>query len=171
MAVDAERMPKLLHGLDAGEHSSEVAVLATCNRTEVYLIAERFHGTYDEVRDFFADLTYLPPEHFADNLYVHYDEAAVRHLFEVVAGLDSAVPGEHEIHGQVRSAWELAMAEGTARRGLNLLFRHAVEVGKRARSETRIGHGITSVSQASVLLAADHLGSLHDRSVMVVGAG
>ena len=64
MAVDAERMPKLLHGLDAGEHSSEVAVLATCNRTEVYLIAERFHGTYQEVRDFFADLTYLPPERF-----------------------------------------------------------------------------------------------------------
>jgi hypothetical protein len=93
MAVDADRLPKLLHGLDAGEHSSEVAVLATCNRTEVYLIAERFHGTYDEVRDFFADLTYLPPEHFADNLYVHYDEAAVRHLFEVVAGLDSSVPG------------------------------------------------------------------------------
>ena len=60
MAVDADRLPKLLHGLDAGEHSSEVAVLATCNRTEVYLIAERFHGTYDEVRDFFADLTYLP---------------------------------------------------------------------------------------------------------------
>ncbi len=171
MAVDADRMPKLLHGLDAGEHSSEVAVLATCNRTEVYLIAERFHGTYDEVRDFFADLTYLPPEHFADNLYVHYDEAAVRHLFEVVAGLDSAVPGEHEIHGQVRQAWELAMSEGTARRGLNLLFRHAVEVGKRARSETRIGQGITSVSQAAVLLAAQRLESLQGRTVMVVGAG
>ena len=171
MAVDGDRMPKLLHGLDAGEHTSEVVVLATCNRTEVYLVAERFHGAYEEVRDFFADLTYLPPEHFAENLYVHYDEQAVRHLFEVTAGLDSAVPGEHEIHGQVRTAWEAARTEGTARRGLNLLFRHAVEVGKRARTETRIGQGVTSVSQASVLLAERHLGGLAGRSVVVVGAG
>lgn len=171
MAVDGDRMPKLLHGLDAGDHTSEVVVLATCNRTEVYLVAERFHGAYQEVRDFFADLTYLPPEHFAENLYVHYDDQAVRHLFEVTAGLDSAVPGEHEIHGQVRNAWEAARAEGTARRGLNLLFRHAVEVGKRARTETRIGQGVTSVSQASVLLAEQHLGGLAGRSVVVVGAG
>ncbi len=171
MSVDAERMPKLLHGLDSGEYSSEVVVLATCNRTEVYMIAERFHGAYQEVRDFFADLTYLPPEHFAESLYVHYDDQAVRHLFEVTAGLDSAVPGEHEIHGQVRAAWELARTEGTARRGLNLLFRHAIEVGKRARTETRIGQGVTSVSQAAVLLAEQETGSLAGRSALVVGAG
>lgn len=108
MAVSGERLPKLLHALDAGADTSEVVVLATCNRTEVYLVAERFHGAYAEVRDFFADLTFLPPERFAESLYVHYDDAAVRHLFEVTAGLDSAVPGEHEILGQVGSAWELA---------------------------------------------------------------
>jgi glutamyl-tRNA reductase len=157
MAVSGDRLPKLLHALDAGDDTAEVVVLATCNRTEVYLIAERFHGAYAEVRDFFADLTYLPPERFAESLYVHYDDQAVRHLFEVAAGLDSAVPGEHEILGQVRDAWEIARQEGTARRGLNLLFRHALQVGKRARTETSIARHVTSVSQAAVILAGERL--------------
>ena len=171
MSVTGDALPKLLHHLEAGEHISEVVVLATCNRTEVYLVAERFHGAYGEVRDFFSDLTFLPPDRFADSLYVHYDDQAVTHLFEVAAGLDSAVPGEHEILGQVRSAWEVARAEGTARRGLNLLFRHALEVGKRARTETAIGTHITSVSQAAVQIAADRLGTLAGRRVVLVGAG
>lgn len=171
MSVRGDSLPKMLAHLRSGEHTSEAVVLATCNRTEVYLVAERFHGAFGEVRNFFSDLTYLPPDRFADNLYVHYDEQAVTHLFEVAAGLDSAVPGEHEILGQVRSAWEVARSEGTARRGLNLLFRHAVEVGKRARSETRIGEHTASVSQAAVRMAGDRLGSLVGHKVVVVGAG
>ncbi len=160
MAVSGDLLPKMLHALDSGADTSEVVVLATCNRTEVYLIAERFHGAYAEVRDFFADLTFLPPDRFAENLYVHYDDAAIRHVFEVAAGLDSAVPGEHEILGQVRTAWDLAREEGTARRGLNLLFRHALEVGKRARTETSISRHVTSVSQAAVILAGERLAEL-----------
>jgi glutamyl-tRNA reductase len=161
----------MLHQLCSGEHTSEAVVLATCNRTEVYLVAERFHGAFGEVRNFFSDLTYLPPDRFADSLYVHYDDQAVTHLFEVAAGLDSAVPGEHEILGQVRTAWEVARSERSAQRGLNLLFRHALEVGKRARSETRIGEHTTSVSQAAVRMAAERLGSLAGLKVVVVGAG
>ena len=171
MSVRGDALPKLLGHLEAGEHTSEAVVLATCNRTEVYLVAERFHGAFGEVRDFFSDLTYLPPDRFADSLYVHYDDQAVTHLFEVAAGLDSAVPGEHEILGQVRSAWEVARAEGTARRGLNLLFRHALEVGKRARTETAIGNHTTSVSQAAVQIAHQRLGSLASKRVVVLGAG
>ncbi len=157
MAVTGDRLPKLLHSLDGADDVSEAVVLATCNRTEVYLVAERFHGAYSQVRDFFGDLTYLPPDLFAEHLYVHYDEHAVRHLFEVTAGLDSAVPGEHEILGQVRTAWDIARAEGTSRRTLNLLFRHSLEVGKRARTETRIAHHVTSVSQAAVVMAGERL--------------
>jgi len=73
--------------------------------------------------------------------------------------------------GQVRTAWETAMAEGTSRRNLNLLFRHALEVGKRARSETAIAQSVTSVSQAAVVLAERHLGSLDGRAALLVGAG
>ena len=86
---------------------------------------------------------------------MHHDEQAVQHLFEVSAGLDSAVPGEQEIMGQVRTAWDVARQEGTARRSMNLLFRHALEVGKRARTETRIAHHVTSVSQAAVIMAGE----------------
>ena len=160
MVVPGDRLPKLLHGLDACADVSEVAMLATCNRTEVYVVAERFHSAYGQIRDFFCDLTHLPPDLFADHLYVHYDDQAVRHLFEVAAGLDSAVPGEHEIQGQVRQAWQTARDEGTARRSLNMLFRHALEVGKRARTETRISHHVTSVSQAAVIMAGERLAGL-----------
>ena len=159
MAVTGDRLPKLLHALDGADDITEVVVLATCNRTEVYVVAERFHAAYSQVRDFFSDLTFLTPDRFSECLYVEHDDRAVQHLFEVAAGLDSAVPGEHEILGQVRTAWDIARAEGTSRRSLNLLFRHALEVGKRARSETRISHHVTSVSQAAVIMAGERLGA------------
>ena len=87
-------------------------MLSTCNRTEVYAVAERFHGAYQDVRDFFCELAGAAPEDLADHLYSHYDDDAVRHLFEVAAGLDSAVLGESEILGQVREAWEQARERG-----------------------------------------------------------
>ncbi len=171
MSVRGDDLPKMLHHLCSGAYTSEAVVLATCNRTEVYLVAERFHGAFGEVRDFFADLTYLPPDRFADSLYVHYDEQAVTHLFEVAAGLDSAVPGEHEILGQVRTAWDVARSEDASGRGLNLLFRRALEVGKRARTETSIGRHTTSVSHAAVQIAEGRLDGLAGTRAMVVGAG
>ncbi len=169
--VDTSKLPKLLHDLRGRAHLSEAVVLSTCNRTEVYAVAERFHGGYQDVRDFFSELAMLAPEDLADHLYVHHDDAAVAHLFSVAAGLDSAVLGESEILGQVADAWDEARTEGAAGVTLNLLFRHALEVGKRVRTETRIGHGITSVAQAAVALAANRLGDLQDRKVLLLGAG
>jgi glutamyl-tRNA reductase len=171
MAVDGGRLPKVLDDLVRREHVSEAVVLSTCNRTEVYVAAEKFHGAYHEVRDFFSDLAYLPPEQFSDHLYVHYDADAAAHLFAVAAGLDSAILGETEILGQVRAAWDRAQQEGSAGPSLNLLFRHAVEVGKRARTETGISRNIASVSQAAVAMAERNLGSLEGRSILVLGAG
>jgi glutamyl-tRNA reductase len=81
------------------------------------------------------------------------------------------VLGESEILGQVRQAWEVASGEGAAGPGLHMLFRHALEVGKRVRTETGIGRSTTSVSSAAVALAADRLGTLADRTVLVLGAG
>jgi glutamyl-tRNA reductase len=169
--VDASRLPKVLHDLCARTHLSEAVVLSTCNRTEAYVIAERFHGGYEDVRDFFSELAFLAPEDLGDHLYVHYDEAAVRHLFTVAAGLDSAVLGEGEILGQVAEAWSMAREEGSAGASLNLLFRLALEAGKRVRTETAISRGITSVAQAAVAMAADRLGTLEGRRVLLLGAG
>lgn len=169
--IDAERLPKVLADLVARPHLSEAVVLSTCNRTEIYVLAEKFHGAYGDVRDTLAEVAFLAPEEFIDHLYVHYDADAVRHLFSVAAGLDSAVLGESEILGQVKSAWDLAQREGTAGASTNLLFRHAVETGKRARTETTISHHTTSISQAAVAMAVDELGHLDGRRVVVLGAG
>jgi glutamyl-tRNA reductase len=170
-AVDDARLPKVLHDLSTRTNLSEAVVLSTCNRTEVYAVAERFHGGYEDVRNFFVDLSFLPPEEFADHLYVHYDDSAVSHLFSVAAGLDSAVLGEGEILGQVGTAWDRAREEGTTGSALNLLFRHALEVGKRVRTETGISRGITSVAQAAVAMVTDRIGSLDGKRVLLLGAG
>ncbi len=169
--IAADRLPKVLADLVARPHLSEAVVLSTCNRTEVYVLAEKFHGAYGDVRDTLAESAFLAPEELVDHLYVHYDADAVRHLFSVSAGLDSAVLGESEILGQVRTAWELAQREHTVGPTLNLLFRHAVETGKRARTETTISHHTTSISQAAVAMAVAELGSLDGRRVVVLGAG
>jgi glutamyl-tRNA reductase len=171
MAVSEAQMPKALHDLCSREHVTEGMVLSTCNRTEVYAVAERFHGAYSDIRGFLSELSYLPPDEFADHLYVHYDSAAAAHLLSVTAGIDSAVLGETEIQGQVKLAWQRARDEGATGRVLNLLVRHALEAGKRARTETGIGRNIASVSQAAVAMADDRLDGLAGRSVLVVGAG
>ena len=171
LTIDAARLPKALHELTTRDDVSEAVVLSTCNRTEVYAVAEKFHGAYQDIRSFLAETAFLAPEDFIDHLYVHYDREAIRHLFTVTAGLDSAVLGETEILGQVRGAWELAKDEKAAGPVLNLLFRHAIETGKRARTDTAIGRGTASVSYAAVEMASERLGSLDGKRVLVLGAG
>ena len=171
MTVGDRALDKALHALLTKEHLSEAVVLSTCNRTEVYAVAEKFHGGYADIRGVLAELAFLDPEDFSDHLYVHHDTAAVAHLFDVVSGLDSAVLGEHEIQGQVKTAWEAAQEAGAAGPTLNLLFRHALEAGKRVRNETAIGQGTASVSYSAVALADQHLGGLAGRRAVVLGAG
>jgi len=171
LTVPAENLPKALAELSSAHHLSEVVVLSTCNRIEIYALAERYHGGYQDIREFLSLHSGLPPEIVADHIYAHHDEEAVRHLFSVAGGLDSAVLGEHEILGQVRTAWERARDEGTVGSILGPLFRHALETGKRARTETAIARGIASVSQAAVAMAGDHTDGLVGSTVLVVGAG
>lgn len=171
VALSPEALPKVVQALRQRENIREVAVLSTCNRSEVYAVAERFHGAYADIRDFFCELGGLHPDDLHPHLYSQHDDAAITHLFEVAAGLDSAVLGEHEILGQVRNAWERAQQEGGVGSTLNLLFRHALEVGKRARTETAISRATASVSHAAVEMAVEHLGGLDGRRVLVIGAG
>jgi glutamyl-tRNA reductase len=171
MTVNDASLPKALHDLVSRSQIREAVVLSTCNRTEVYAVTEKFHGGYSDVRNFLSELAFLAPEDFGDYLEVHYDAAAVDHLFSVAAGIDSMVVGESEILGQVGDAWRRAQEEGAAGPTLNLLFRHALEVGKRARTETAIGRHVASVSQAGVAMASDHLGGLTGRAILVLGAG
>ena len=160
VTVVPDKLGKAVAGLAQRDNIREAVVLSTCNRTEVYVVTELFHGAYADVRDFFCELGDLSVDELIPHLYSQHDATAVGHLFEVAAGLDSAVLGESEILGQVRGAWEIAQHEGAARSTLNLLFRTAVEAGKRARTETGIGRGTASVSHAAVEMITEVVGDL-----------
>jgi glutamyl-tRNA reductase len=164
-------MQKALHSLIVRDDIREAVVLSTCNRTEVYAVAERFHGAYSDIRDFLCETSGIPADEITPYLYSQHDDDAIVHLFEVASGLDSAVLGETEIVGQVRNAWETAMTEGASRNTLNLLFRYSLEVGKRARTETAISRSTASVSHAAVEMAREILGTIEERKVLVIGAG
>ncbi len=171
LAVPSSDLAKALHHLVSGDHVAEAAVLSTCNRTEVYARCTRFHGAVGEVRSFFAGHSGADAAEIDEHLYAYYDDGAVAHLFGVAAGLDSMIVGEGEILGQVRGAWQAAEGEGAAGQIVSRAFRHALAVGKRARTETGIARHALSVSSAAVALASDRLGTLSGRAVLVLGAG
>jgi glutamyl-tRNA reductase len=171
VAVPASRRVKAIHDLAGREHLAEVVLLSTCNRTEIYARCTKFHAAVSDVLDFLADQASASPDDFAEHLYTYYDDGAVAHLFGVAAGLDSMIIGEGEILGQVREAWQLAEQEDAAGQALARAFRHAIEVGKRARTQTAIGQRSMSVSSAAVALAEQTMFTLRGRSVLVLGAG
>ena len=162
LAIAPDDVAKSVAGLAQHDTIHEVAILSTCGRTEVYLVAERFHGAYADVTEFLATVGHFVAQRAAPlHLLALHDDAAATHLFKVAAGLDSFVLGESEILGQVRSAWQIAGEAGGVSSTLDLLFRHALRTGKRARSETAIGRGTASISQAAVELAADRFDTLN----------
>ena len=138
----------------------DAVCLSTCNRTELY-----FDGASDVQA--IASLEALAGESLDGVLYRRLEEDAALHLFRVAAGLDSLVPGEGEILGQVRAAFE-AVSCGPL---LDHVFSQALSVGKRVRTETAIGESPASVSSAAAALAAQVFGDLAGRRVLLIGAG
>jgi glutamyl-tRNA reductase len=144
-------------------------LLSTCNRTEVYL-ASHHPIAAGSVVALLRELKDAPD--VSDDIFYHlYDREAVRHLFRVAAGIESMVIGEAEILGQVREAFSSATAAGTHNAVLSQLFHEAIRTGRRARSETEIGHHAVSVSSTAVALAKQVIGDLASRTVLVVSAG
>jgi glutamyl-tRNA reductase len=160
-ALEPDRARDLAQRL-AGERG-EAVCLSTCNRTELYIADE----TGDEAERKAEAALLALEEELGPSLYRLRDEAAALHLFRVAAGLDSMVPGEGEILGQVRAAHDLG-ATGPI---LDRLFRDALHAGKKARTETAIGESPASVSSAAAALAEQVFGELQGRSVLVLGAG
>ncbi len=152
----------------------EVALLSTCNRTELYAVVDdegralaewlaTYHDGESRARDDIADLHAY--------LYVHREADAARHLFRVATGLDSLVLGEPQILGQVKQAWAAARTAGTLGGRLDRLFQHAFVTAKRARTETRIGNSPVSMASMAVRLAQDSFARPQDSVVLLVGAG
>ena len=156
---------------DALQDVQEYVLLSTCNRVEWYAAcADVCRGTIALQRRL-SEICQTTPEEFEQWCYVHTDEDAIVHLFEVTCGLHSLVPGEPQIQGQVADALEKALAEGVAGPLTSALFRAALVTGKRARRETDISRHATSVSHVAVLLARHFFADLRQASVLLIGSG
>jgi len=145
------------------ERLGEAVCLSTCNRTELYVAADDLE---DAERRAVDALVELEPR-VEPALYRLRDQAAALHLFRVAAGLDSLVPGEGEILGQVRAAH----AAGSPGRLLDRVFRQALHTGRKVRAQTAIGESPSSVSAAAAALAEQVFGELGGRTILLVGAG
>jgi glutamyl-tRNA reductase len=169
LAYDPSLRREALERLSAG--GTEAAVLSTCNRTEVYAVGAEPSGLEKRIYGELAGLSGLSRSELEPALYTVTDEAAAMHLFRVAAGLDSMVPGEAQILGQVREAYEAARGADTAGSTLHRLFRQALRVGKRVRTETAIGENPASVSSAAAQLAERVFDDLAGRRILLIGAG
>ena len=170
-AVGADEIPKLLDEMLHGSHVTEVMMLSTCNRIEVYAVVDAFHGGLADVSSVLGRHAALPLTELTEHLYVHYAGSAVQHLFAVAAGLDSMVIGEAQILGQLRAAYAAADTAGTVGRTLHELSQQALRVGKRVHTRTGIDAAGASVVSEALTVAAQTLGDLRGVRAVVVGAG
>ncbi|GAB1694637.1 glutamyl-tRNA reductase [Krasilnikovia sp. M28-CT-15] len=172
LAIAESDIPAVLQRLVAQPYIGEAVVLSTCNRVEVYAAVTGFHGGLSDVCNVVAEHSGVASGDLAGHLYVHYDEAAVEHLFRVSSGLDSMVVGEAQILGQLRDAYHAATEADTAGRLLHELMQQSLRVGKRAHAETGIDRAGQSVVTAALDLAGDHFADgITGRTALIVGAG
>jgi glutamyl-tRNA reductase len=149
----------------------EAVVLSTCNRTELYVVVSDPVEAETTVLGMLARQAGLRPTQLIDGIYSDRNCDAARHLYRVTGGLDSMIVGEAEVQGQVKRAYEAALAAQTTGPLTNKLFRAALATGKRVRTETAIGEGGASVASVAVEAARAALGELASRHVLIIGAG
>ena len=168
LAVKQSEIVDLAFVLKCFGHLDEVVLLSTCNRVEIYGATRQTTGHIKSL----LQLRCAEPRKLDDQIYVHEDAAAVRHLLRVTAGLDSMVLGETEITGQIKNAYEIARAAGLTGRVLNRLFQRAFQTAKEIRTRTGIGCGTVSIKSAALdLVRRISEEELSHRSIMVIGAG
>ncbi|MER5452285.1 glutamyl-tRNA reductase [Streptomyces sp. NPDC002766] len=173
-ALHPDAQVKLLQDTVAAEPATEAAVLATCNRIELYADVDKFHAGVAELSTLLAQHSGVGLEELTPYLYVHYEDRAVHHLFSVACGLDSMVVGEGQILGQIKDSLGKAQDLHTAGRLLNDLFQQALRVGKRAHSETgidRAGQSLVTFGLQQLAFGADVQGWARGKRALVIGAG
>ena len=171
LALPEPRASDFMRDLRGTADVHEAVAVSTCNRTELYLVVGDPVDAESTVLSMLAHQAGIRPTGLATAIYSHRNCDAARHLFHVVAGLDSMLIGEAEIQGQVKRAYEVALAKETVGPLTNRMFKAALATGKRVRTETAIGKGQLSLPGAAVALARERLGELADRRVVIVGTG
>jgi glutamyl-tRNA reductase len=171
LALPDGRAARVLAELVDHEAVHEAVAISTCNRTELYLVTADPVEAENAALAILSRQASLRPTELLGAIYSLRGSEAVEHLFSVTAGLDSMIVGEAEVQGQVKRSYEMALVEGVTGPVANRLFRDALGTGKRVRSETGVSRASVSVSSVAVKLAADFLGDLSERRVLVIGAG
>jgi len=171
LALTQSAVPGFLQEVVEQPEVHEAVVISTCNRTELTLVVGDAVAAESGVLGLLAQRAHVRPTALAERIYSPRNCDAARQLFRVSAGLESMIVGEAEIQGQVKRAYEVALAAGTTGPLTNRLFTAALQTGKRVRSETSIGLGRASISSTAVELARDVLGSKPDPKVVIIGAG
>lgn len=174
LAIPEANWPRAIGELCDLNHIEEAAVLSTCNRMEIYVVALSWHRGIREVIEWMAKTSGIPVSELRQHLFILRDSDASRHLFEVSAGLDSLVLGEGQILAQVRQVVKIGQASGVLGKNIDRLFKNAITAGKRVRCETSIASGAVSVSSAAVELALMKLPaspSFPPARMLVIGAG
>jgi glutamyl-tRNA reductase len=169
LAFPGERLRHALHGLIQLPDIEEVAILSTCNRTELYCGAAA--ANQDALIDWIAHEQRLKREDFQPFLYAHADTETIRHMFRVASGLDSMILGEPQILGQMKSAYQAATEAGTLGKTLGKLFQHTFSAAKKVRTDTAIGSSPVSVAFAAVRLAQRIFDDLSRQTAVLIGAG
>ena len=150
----------------------ECVILSTCNRVELYVATRSDQvAETDALTDVLATFHRITPEMFAPHLVSYHDEGAIGHLFRVAASLESLVLGEGQILGQVRDAYNMAVARKTVGPIFHPVFQSALRVGKLVRERTGMDQGKLSVASVAVDLATEVFDSFADKTVLVIGAG
>lgn len=149
----------------------EAMIISTCNRVELYANIQDTQQASESVKSFLSEFHNINRSSLDNSLYIYDDIHAVRHVFRVAASLDSMVLGEPQILGQLKDAFELALAKKTTGILLNKLMKKAISVAKRVRTETKIAENAVSISFAAVELAKKIFTDLSSRVFMLLGAG
>uniref|UniRef100_A0A6N2MGG4 Glutamyl-tRNA reductase n=1 Tax=Salix viminalis TaxID=40686 RepID=A0A6N2MGG4_SALVM len=173
LAIPEAEWPRAIGELCGLNHIEEAAVLSTCNRMEIYVVALSQHRGVKEVTEWMSKTSGIPVSEICEHRFLLYNNDATQHLFEVSAGLDSLVLGEGQILAQVKQVVKVGQGVVGFGRNISGLFKHAITVGKRVRTETNIAAGAVSVSSAAVELALMKLpeSSHGSARMLVIGAG
>jgi glutamyl-tRNA reductase len=167
LAVPESRLGEALTRLCSYSGVKEGILLSTCNRVEVYSVVDDIETGYGRIQEFLADTHLsLSSEQLTPHLYWHTGDRAIGHLFRVAASLDSMIIGESQILGQLKGAFEVALAHKTTGVIMNKVVKKAISVAKRVRTETKIAEMAVSVSYAAVELAKKIFSDLHEKTVL-----
>lgn len=171
LAFNGQKLEEGIFNLKKIPGIKEVALLSTCNRVEIYAYVNSDEKVAESIKNFLSRFHNIQKKDFENDLYIHTDYDAIRHILRVSSSLDSMIVGEPQILGQIKDAFDFALSKKTTHIFLNKLLKKALSVAKKVRTETKIAENAVSISFAAVELAKKIFTDLEDISFMLIGAG